>query len=185
MPQAFKHLCTIEGDSDGQLGCDKGQAHRNTITSLCIVPFRDSLSKLHYNDGVNDYTENDTAPYEAKLSMSSTKKIFSSSLDSTIKCWHFKPLNPESRYQSISPNGQAIKQNDYVKQPTFNQHDSKGNGSNQSASNSKYYTYKFNEIQQNGRASKRVKNNSLVYYPHFDILVSGGTDRFINVYENC
>ena len=76
-----------------------------------------------------------------------------------------------------------MKQSSYA-QPTFNQHDSNGYGSNQSAFNSKYYTYQFNEIQQNGRASKRVKNNSLVYYPNFDILVSGGTDRFINVYEN-
>ena len=98
MQQAFKHLCTIEGDPDDQLGCDKEQAHRNTITSLCIVPFRDNANQIEYNDQLNDYAENDTA-YDSKSAMPSTKKIFSSSLDSTIKCWHFKPTHTESRSQ--------------------------------------------------------------------------------------
>ena len=30
-----------------------------------------------------------------------------------------------------------------------------------------------------------MKVNSLVYFANYDLLVSGGTDRFINIYNNC
>ena len=44
------------------------------------------------------------------------------------------------------------------------------------------YSYNFNEIST-GR--KRVKINSLAYFNQFDLLVSGGTDRFINIYDQA
>lgn len=131
MPHAFKHLCTVEGDPDGQAGSDMGQAHRNTITSLCIVPFRDNANQALLNDLTSDYTGNDTGTQDARLGLSASKKIFSSSLDSTIKCWHFKPLSSEGRNQAIAANGQAIRQNDYMQQPAYYQHDLTGTGSNQ------------------------------------------------------
>jgi len=77
--------------------------------------------------------------------------VFTSSLDSKIKCWNFSTYDLEG--SPIEP---------------FHKLD-----------------FKFNEIQQNGRAARRIKTNSIVYYSNFDLLVTGGTDRFINIYENC
>jgi hypothetical protein len=44
------------------------------------------------------------------------------------------------------------------------------------------YLPNFSEVY-NGR--KRVKINSLAYFGNFDLLVSGGSDRFINIYDHC
>ena len=84
------------------------------------------------------------------------QEIFTGSLDSSIKHWNFT--------QSL-----------HLNTPSY----TNLNGPQQK------FDYKFNEIQQNGRASKRVKVNSLVYYQNYDLLISGGTDRFINIYENA
>lgn len=45
-----------------------------------------------------------------------------------------------------------------------------------------YFNYEFNEIQQNGR--KRVKVNSMVFMPDLNLLATGGTDRFISLYND-
>ena len=47
------------------------------------------------------------------------------------------------------------------------------------------FDFKHSEIQPTGRASKRVKYNALAYFEAYDILISGGSDRFINIYQNC
>lgn len=47
------------------------------------------------------------------------------------------------------------------------------------------FDHKYAEIQPTGRASKRVKYNALAYFEAYDILISGGSDRFINIYQNC
>ena len=122
-------------------------AHQNTISTIQVVPSTTQQTTGSFYDNADGSLDHG----QHFLS----KKIFTGSLDSSIKCWSFTPSEnlPTPSYMN----------------PLAHQK----------------YDYKFNEIQQNGRASKRIKVNSLVYFQNHDLLVSGGSDRFINIYENC
>jgi WD40 repeat protein len=147
----FTNLCNVE------------DSHKNTITSLCFAPST--------SDG-NNRTAGDQM-------FNITRKIFTSSLDSTVKCWLFNENNeapnaPTSLNRTplspFDPEGDSL-----VAKP-FNY--------NGSFNSQQKLVAEFSEIQQNGRASKRVKVNAMAYMPYSDLLVTGGTDRFINLYSN-
>ena len=149
---------------------------------------------MPFKAGFDDFHDD---PDEAPPDFNGTRKLFSSGLDSTIKCWNFtEALDVDDRnipspsapsYPTAEAQGYRVQKmshlsgNDNItplKSPfAYDQVERHPRASK--------YRYEFNEIQQNGRASKRVKINSLVYFEDFDMLVSGGTDRFINIYENC
>jgi hypothetical protein len=61
--------------------CTVAEPHKNTITDFCLVPSR--ANAHFYGD--------------------QGKKIFTCSLDSTIKCWNFMPTN-DSNGSIGSPN---------------------------------------------------------------------------------
>jgi len=63
---------------------------------MCIVPFREGRGSNYGSEQINDFNSDDTGAGNLKQSMHSTKKIFSSSLDSTIKCWQFSPNNADN-----------------------------------------------------------------------------------------
>lgn len=114
--RVFNHLCTVD------------DAHRNTVTGLQVVPKSGVFESL-----------SPSFPFVP------TKKMFSCSLDSTVKCWTFDETQDNSNKVSIdsssAPQGQVY---------DFTEARQK-------------YSPQFSEIQQHGRASKRVKVNSMVY----------------------
>lgn len=199
--RVFTHLCTVDGQGEGP----HEQAHRNTITSLCVVP----------STVVSARTRTEAAGFEVATERSpggplahqnryfhAVKKLFTCSLDSTIKCWNFSEASSTVGTMSqaaahLQPQHANLGILDQAQTPHYSVQSQAGhqlmvNQSSARADTSPFgnldpnkLSYQYSEIQPTGRAQKRVKFSALAYFEPHDILVSGGSDRFINIYENC
>jgi len=116
--KVFNHLCTVDGDGQGSTE----QAHRNTITSICVVASTAPGSRARVNSaGFDVATERSPGGAVAQLNLQYQviKKVFTCSLDSTIKCWNFSGSAPSimassqahPNYQSQSANMGIFDQN--------------------------------------------------------------------------